>query len=718
MIPRYLKIKNFMSHKESEIDFSKLPNAAIIIGMEDSSFKTSNAVGKTTLFNAIYFALFDVTVGKKSRVIRDGESKCEVEFVFETSKGIYKIFRTRTKTTKNVHIFKYEDDWEDISKKTSSQTEKKICDILGISQKMFEKSSYFKQDDKFDLASATSEKRKAIIMDMLHLKEWSLYERHAKAKKSIIEQDVGVLQKTISVLGDPKETLAEKEKSLAHVISNLNRIQKQNEKNEKVLKEKREKLSELEGKNSTNIKELDKKLASESKYLNLIYEDIRQIKGEIGGKEGKRQKISEDYIQKQNTLEEYKIEYEHVISNYPEEIPDDVYNNLNNEIINYNNIIKSKESMFKILAKDVPDDDFCPTCLTELNDENRKEIMDTKQKKLDALSLEIKKVKSDREELVSKKNEYDVKIGEFRRYLTHKANCEEVIKKLNDSIKYMNEQIIYIDDSLVSLSVDLKAKEEACRRGEKTVQSIRDDIESSNGVNYDKEIEILKREIKDFEAEISDNKRMIMEHFYSKGAYEKVIESMKKDVEKIDKMNKELKIKEEELLVYKAATNAFSSYGIPAMIVSTVLDSLQNEVNEVLKVLRPSIQIQFFLEKERSDGKQEDTLGMKFFVNSVEWDYLELSGGQRACISLALKFAISVINRKRCGADIRVLLLDEVDQALDEKGIESFFGVIKNWSEDMVILVITHNKQLRQMFDSFILVSKENGITTARVVDE
>jgi DNA repair exonuclease SbcCD ATPase subunit len=203
---------------------------------------------------------------------------------------------------------------------------------------------------------------------------------------------------------------------------------------------------------------------------------------------------------------------------------------------------------------------------------------------------------------------------------------------------------------------------------------------------------------------------------YSKGSCEKTIEDAKNNIKKLNDMNKELKVKENELLVYKAATNAFSSYGIPAMIISTVLDSLQSEVNEVLETLRPSIQIQFYLEKERSDGKQEDTLGMKFFVNGVEWDYDELSGGQKACISLALKFAISVINRKRCGADIRILLLDECEQALDRKGIESFFEVVKKWSKDMTILIITHNEQLKEMFDSFILVSKNNGITTAKVV--
>ena len=717
MIPKYLKINNFMSHKKSEIDFSKLPNATIIIGMEDGSFKASNAVGKTTLFNAIYFSLFDMTVGKKSRVIRDGEKKCEVEFIFETSKGLYKIFRTRTKTTKNVYFYRYNDTWEDISEKTSSQTEKKICDMLGISQKMFEKSSYFKQDDKFDLASATPEKRKAIIMDMLHLKKWGLYEKQAKLKKAIIEKDVEVLQKTISIIDDPKKIIIEKEKILKNIIINLNSIQKENEKIKESLIDKRKDLTNLETKNSTNVKELENKLNNEYKYLNLIYNDIKQTKKEIDINKEKLKNISQMFAENQKKLDDYKVEYEHISSNYPEEIPDKIYNNLNDEIINYNNIIKSKESMFKLLAKDVPDDDFCPTCLTELNEENKKDIIKSKQKKLDILSLEIKEAKNNREDLVNKKNKYDLKINEYRKYIIYKDNCEKNIKELNGFIKNVNEQIDYKNKTLYSLNEELKSKENISKKSEQIIINIKKEIDSSNTTNYDKEINELKKEIKNIENVLLKNNNMIMEEFYSKGAYEKVIEGAKADIKKINNMIKDLKNKEDDLLVYKAVTNAFSSYGIPAMIISTVLDSLQCEINEVLKILRPGIQIQFYLEKERSDGKQEDTLGMKFFVNSVEWDYEELSGGQRACISLALKFAISVINRKRCGADIRILLLDECEQALDKQGIESFYKVVKKWSKDMVILIITHNEQLKEMFDSFILVSKDNNITTAKVVE-
>ena len=76
-----------------------------------------------------------------------------------------------------------------------------------------------------------------------------------------------------------------------------------------------------------------------------------------------------------------------------------------------------------------------------------------------------------------------------------------------------------------------------------------------------------------------------------------------------------------------------------------------------------------------------------------------------------------IINKNRCGSDIKFLCLDEVDKGFDESTIDSFYNVLKTWSRDIMILVITHNKQLKEKFDSFILVNKINGVSSAEVVN-
>ena len=64
MIPKTLKLKNFLSHDESEIDFEKF-NTALIMGAFDGDPERSNGAGKSVLFEAITWALFGKSRHKK-----------------------------------------------------------------------------------------------------------------------------------------------------------------------------------------------------------------------------------------------------------------------------------------------------------------------------------------------------------------------------------------------------------------------------------------------------------------------------------------------------------------------------------------------------------------------------------------------------------------------------------------------------------------------------
>ena len=49
MIPSRLKMKNFFSHKDSEIDFSMF-NSALLIGNTEGDYSKSNGSGKSAIF--------------------------------------------------------------------------------------------------------------------------------------------------------------------------------------------------------------------------------------------------------------------------------------------------------------------------------------------------------------------------------------------------------------------------------------------------------------------------------------------------------------------------------------------------------------------------------------------------------------------------------------------------------------------------------------------
>lgn len=717
MIPNYLKIINFMNHKNSIIEFSSLPNAVIIIGMEDNSTDKSNAVGKSTLFNAIHFALFDETVSKKSRVIRRGQNKCEVIFIFEMSDGKkYKIHRTRTKTSKNVYFYVYEEDWNNISCRTNSQTEDFICKIIGVSQRIFKNSSYFKQKDDFDLAEAKPEKRKAIIMDMLHMKEWKVYEKIAKEKKNEIEKEISILENTLPIFGDPKEDLIKNKKTLDIIIYNIDKKTKKVFELERTLSEKRIQLSTLDNKNRVNLKDIREKISSEKIKLNNTNKQIIYSLNIKNEKQTRLDKISKMYIDYDGKFKNLVIEEANLNKNKIINVSIGEYNKTCKDLTCCIDDKANKLSLINQLNGDIPTDDFCPTCFSELNENIREKNLQLKNSKIQNLSDDVNKLEKKIDFLRNKKKKYDKKMDEYKLFVDKQTKIKKDIDNIKMTLKAINDETDLINSLLLEIDSQIIEHSKIKENTECLIKELNNEIESRLSDSIDEDIYRLKNETNTIYGNCVSEKNNLSVYMVEKGSIEKSIETNKENINKLEELNIKLLAKKHELSIYKSVIFVFGSSGLPGTIISTVLDSLQNEANSVLNTLRPEIQIQFFLEKEKCDGSYEDTLGMKFFVNSMEWDYDELSGGQQGCIALALKFAISVINRKRCGADIKMLLLDEVDQALDIDGINSFCNVIKEWSNDMKILVITHNERLKENFNSFILVSKRGGISSVEVI--
>jgi DNA repair exonuclease SbcCD ATPase subunit len=716
MKPISLKLSNFMGHGESFIDFSKLPSASVIIGMEDGSFTKSNAVGKTTLFNAIRFALFDASVTKKAKVIRNGANKCEVEFVFELlGNKLYKIYRSRTKNTKDVKFFEFDGEWKNLSGRTDSYTEMLIVDKIKINQKTFENSSYFKQGDDFNLASTTAKNRKSIIRDLLHLHEWAKYETLAKEIRQDFSKELDSIKTTMDSLGDPKETISICQKNIKLSNYNITLIENDITLYSKELEGIKLKIINMSN-SSVEQPELLKKLSSEKDVYNEIDKQTKFITSIIE-KKAREQTTQKNFnIDNEKQLTNFKLELERLNANQIEQVSEGDYKNIEDDISKFKSIIRDNEARLKITSKSIPDDDVCPICYTSLDEDNRKNVLKEKQKRLNIINETLKETKANLASAQLSKTNLDNSKTAYNHFIERKVFLENKIINLTDLYeKYINN-IEQIQEQLDNTKNELNLKEKQKQDSLDLINNLKEQIKLIETNSQKDTINLLKNKQRDLERQLSALKNDLTRLILAKGKLDNQLEIAKDNLEKLDNLNEQLKENECNLNVIKSAVKAFSSYGIPALIITTVLDGLQQETNTVLELLRPGIMIQFFIEKEREDGKSEDTLGMKFFVNNEEWDYEDLSGGQKACLALALKFAIAIINRRRCGADVRLLLLDEVDQALDQVGIDEFYNVIKKWKEDLTILIITHNEQLKNKFDSYILVNKENGITSAKVV--
>ena len=170
--------------------------------------------------------------------------------------------------------------------------------------------------------------------------------------------------------------------------------------------------------------------------------------------------------------------------------------------------------------------------------------------------------------------------------------------------------------------------------------------------------------------------------------------------------------------MYPSVLQAFSSTGIPNLIIQNVLDDLQIEANNLLAQLKPGLQLAFSVEKTvAKTGDQADTLDITYQVNGKKRYYESLSGAMQLSVAFSLKLGLSFLLQKMIGADIKFLLLDEIDQSLDKASVDAFADIVKFFQKDFVILIITHNDRLKDKFSHAILVEQDiNMVSNAKVV--
>ena len=89
-----------------------------------------------------------------------------------------------------------------------------------------------------------------------------------------------------------------------------------------------------------------------------------------------------------------------------------------------------------------------------------------------------------------------------------------------------------------------------------------------------------------------------------------------------------------------------------------------------------------------------------------------LSGGEKALTAVAMVFAIFQLN------PAPFCLLDEVDAPLDEANVERFNDLVREMSEKVQFICITHNKTTMEMADQLIGVTmREAGVSRIVAVD-
>jgi DNA repair exonuclease SbcCD ATPase subunit len=723
MQPLVLFIENFLCFDRSIINFSGF-SSAVILGFVNNSDLYSNASGKSSIFRAIEYALFNETDYALDELVRDGTDKCVVSLTFKLDSNIYRIVRKRTSSKgSELSLYQLTDQeydlenqdtpksaWKDLSGRRSSDTEKEISRLIKLTFKSFRSTVHFAQQDMDGLATATPTDRKKILKEALDLAVYSKMEKFAKDKLNSLDKELSQKLAVIENIGNPQDDIT---------VANLNCLS----------------IAAEMGEYKTSLAKVEEDLLP-------LQEEHLRLNKEISGVEasykailGKKQAIDADIQRIQSGIERSKSQVATLKEGAKSRVSD---LGAKNELLGVltakvqdteplkSQILALKETetaslsaarsiseRIKEFLVPLPEGSRCKHCRSELTDEHRAKCQKEIDDDISKLQAELLEKQTAAKDAKTKVLALTTAIDEQIRLATtiartkadisliekDLANNKEIFTNVKSSIKEQEELLSKKQLELISATQELAAADTA------TINSLRAKIE----------------QVKAVYSQVSQQKRSIQEHLVSLERRQAILSNDIKrrgeDIIKRDNLLKEEVAIRKSMEMYPNIIQAFSHTGIPNLIISNILSELQSKANELLGKLKPGLQLSFELEKENSKGVVSDTLGINYTIHNKPRSYAGLSGAQKISVSFALKMGLSILLQNLMGASIQFILMDELDEALDKASIDTFIDIVRMLESEYKVLVITHNDRTKDKISDVIRVDQNlDGVSVARVV--
>ncbi len=323
MIFKKLELENFKSHQHNTVDFK--PGITIIIG--------ENGAGKSTIFEAISFALYKKYTGDKiNNLIRKNSTKpMLVKLTFTANGTTYRITRKRTQKQSKAKLEKQENTKFITIAENDKTVNQQIQEILNMDADLFLNSTYVRQGEITDLISKTPGERKALIGKLLKLEELekafknslSLINEYkynqAEIKGKITQEPLNEqLKNNIIEYNKLKKQYKKTEEQKKELLKQQNENDKQKNEMEQLKKEYEKYMIDIEKEEIilNRLKKEQEELQNEINKFNIIEEKIKELKPFI--KQLPEYLEMKDLIDQKENLDIYTDQKNHLQEKYEE----------------------------------------------------------------------------------------------------------------------------------------------------------------------------------------------------------------------------------------------------------------------------------------------------------------------------------------------------------------------------------------------------------------
>ena len=440
-----IKIKNFLSigNEEVEIDFKQGLN--VITGINKDKQDRRNGVGKSTIADAIHFAIFGETIRELSKdfivnAINKKNTVVQLNFSVNENNEVkqYKVVR-KLKPTK---CYLFVDD-VDLTESTIPNTNKKIKSIVSGSPEVFQNCVIMSLNTTLPFMAQRKVEKRKFIEGILNLEIFS-----------------EMLNRARSEYNDVQKKYEHAHKDYDHSNNILTLLKEQKDNIVKSVIEQKEKIvnritvieKEIE-ENKNKIEPIDKELVERTK------EKIIQINEKL-----------EDISTKISDVKTNITRHDTEISFYQKQI---------------DNIGTEK--------------DVCPTCLHEITSNDREHIHSEKEKinkdilnrkeDIESLKKQVNGLKELKKSNLDVKDKINVYISNVKTTANNNKLAKSYIKNLSNDLDSNNNNLKTLEEKETSVEVqDLESKIKnkliEVEELEKNTNDIHNDLEVLNVVKY------------------------------------------------------------------------------------------------------------------------------------------------------------------------------------------------------------------------------------------
>jgi DNA repair exonuclease SbcCD ATPase subunit len=676
-VPHQFEFSNMFSYGENnKIRFDGING---IVGIF-----APNASGKSSLFDALSFCIFDKTsrtyVAKNVLNNRKSNFYCKLHFKIEDVD--YFIERRAKLINKGrnlkVDVSFWKEDESGIHSLNGEQrrdTNSIIQQYLGTYEDFVLTTLSLQGNNSLFIDKSQSERKEILaqfmgvdIFDKLYSHAYNENRDNASLIRKFKRDDF--TQQLADIQIDLKRVEAEYKLEEVSLTTAKEEVDKHNQKlislNEKIVKVKSDNYSkeELETKKSTSETSLTELISQRDKTQSKIGEfEETQIKLE--------EKI--DSFDEEEITEGYDL-----FNKYTSDLKD-----LNNEL----DKLKIREDSLLERMKHLESHRYnkdCDICM-----ENSESIIDAKV----GVTADLSICSVNRKSMLKQKDVLLLAIDSRKRY----SNSLKELNKLKaDETKVSRDINILINKLSTFETKEIKLNGELIQ----ATQLIKDYLDNEKQIKKNKE---LRDEIIDVRHKLGKSKQILSNSEADILVLNGSVSSLKNQKKTIEDRIDEVSKLEEQFGLYEYYLNALGKDGVSYELISKALPMIEGEVNNILGQI-----VEFGLQLEM-DGKN---VNANIVYDDQKWSLEMCSGMERFISGLAIRIAlINVCNLPRPN----FLVIDEGFGTLDNENLTSLymlFAYLKTQFE--FVMIISHIDSMRDVVDTLMEIKKVNGFSNIK----